>query len=358
MGKCGSTAIQRWLASTKEENIDYITYPGEIDANPIISDFLSDPRKLPASVVEAMRHKPLEGAFHEYIIDRINQSSCKFIILSAEHISWLLDEEETSRFVEKLIVPVSRLGRLMIIAYFRIPPESRYLSTLQEDAKYNHKIRLYIPNWPYSENHNVYMRWADICSSLTIEWVPVAFSRELLENGDVVSDFIKRAGMFSIKPAAQDEVNKSIDPVSLCAYRSILGESIDRLAWDRKSELLTKVESAMRLVSSHLDIRSTCIWRFRPEISEYIAVVSSEEYSDIYVNLSGREEPAHAVQRGEWDPLLIEKTLPYEVSYTDGYLTGPLDAFLEGIDMVLVKEMAILVKSEILAFFSRYYGEI
>ena len=53
MGKCGSTSIQKFLSEVWHPEVQYIKYPGEIDANPIIADYI-DLDNVPVNVIAVL----------------------------------------------------------------------------------------------------------------------------------------------------------------------------------------------------------------------------------------------------------------------------------------------------------------
>jgi hypothetical protein len=53
MGKCGSTSIQKFLSEVWHPEVQYIKYPGEIDANSIIAGYI-DLDNVPVNVIAVL----------------------------------------------------------------------------------------------------------------------------------------------------------------------------------------------------------------------------------------------------------------------------------------------------------------
>lgn len=357
MGKCGSTAIQSSLSSIDEPSVEYITYPGEIDANVLIAPYVRLPHLIPESIVSAIRRNPLDGSFVEYLLDRILKSDADCIIVSAEHISWLVGDEGSKDFVQDFLQPVSLERSVTVISYFRKPPASRFLSTLQEDAKYNSMIKLYVPDWPYSENHVVHERWRRLCHRNGFDWVPVVFSRDLLLGQNVLSDFKTRVNL-PINLPFPSSSNIALDPILLCAYRNLVGPCLDMLDWDRKAMLLKSIVMAWKALAPELAAEPASSWKFRPEIHDYINEVSQHEDGDEYVNLMQPPPQQESICKVSWDPSKIRRILPSGLEYTKGFLTGPLHLFLDHVRIQEIGELEILLRTEVLRFFSTYYDTV
>ena len=358
MGRCGSTAIQSHFSKTDSRYINYISYPGEIDANPLILEYAESGR-IPGSVRHAVEARPLARRFTEYIISRALLGSAPITIISAEHLSWHMDDRSLENFYEQFLGPLSRHFEVGIIAYFRQPAASRFLSTLLEDAKYSPAIRLYLPDWPYSENAEVYRRWQDLCTRHSLAWMPLLFARDALVHGDIVADFHSRIGINRLPgelavALTAEMVNVSMHPLILSAVRRVFRGRQGSYSWDRLSELVTKLAGlAKECVRSH-DIHLPVHWSFNADLERYIELVSAQERQLVFDNGS----PSASASVGDQVDLLnwkgneILAVLPSGVTYQDGCLRGELEDFIEGIHSSEVERLAALMEISILETYS------
>lgn len=354
MGKCGSTSIQSHFAHVPNETAEYISYPGEIDSNPIIHELIEEHSRCPDSVRAAVARQGEDFSFIRYILSRVQDSSASKLIISAEHVSWLFAQLETNNLVESLLLPASHKRKVNIVCYFRLPAPSRYLSTLQEDAKYNKKIRLYLSDWPYSEVSNVYSRWETICNEHGFGWTPVKFQRDNLVNNDVVQDFSYRVGVEYNRKDRIGTFNQTLSPLVLAALRRVLGAHYDSLPWDRKSQLVNKLATLADRMCTAENINSAFPWKFGGNLEKYINSVSSSELALAFVNdYPVRSLNVESTERhNEWNPLQIHQFIKLGLIYESGYLTGRLEDFLEGIDKADVHKLSLALQREILLYYS------
>ena len=372
MGKCGSTSIQKFFSEVWHPEVQYIKYPGEIDANPIIVDYL-DLDSVPVSIrnivtsnsfnfsdvgsdVKATNDKVIdrdEFGFLDYIKGELEETNVNTAIISGEFIAWFLSDEKSGNFLDDLIRIAGNKFYISVICYFRQPASSRFLSLLQEDSKYSKKIKLYVPSFPYSENVNVYKRWESLCDSRKVNWIPVLFSRENLYSNDVVKDFFYRAGISStIAEVLPPMVNTSLDLLLLCSIRKVINSKHDLLPWDRLSRLVSKLSSlGERLCADH-GIKLDYQWNFKGGLKKYIDAVSFEENFLQFVNQRANGNPNPGYDKSDWNPNLIYTILPDSLTYQDGYLTGELESFLENIDSHSIDNLSEMLQLELLRTFS------
>ena len=358
MGKCGSTAIQTFLAANSLPELTYLCYPGEVDANPLVYDYI-DPSRCPRNILAISAQSKLTSSFTDWLVAQALQASGRTVLLSAEHISWLLDDAETNHFRQRLIDPLAGEFDISIIAYFRQPAASRYLSVLQEDAKYNPIIKLYLSKWPYSENVKVYRRWQQLCAEAGFEWLPILFGRDLLYHNNVVIDFLIRTGIFNPSMVELDSkdyfVNTSIHPVALCAIRHLIRARHQCLDWDRLSQLLKKLSKlASVFLASSTPAITRMSWTLNSQLAKYIDLISREEQDLEFLNFKPiSPSAAHKMQPyPEWSSDTLAEFIPPGLHYVDGFLTGELESFLEGIPTDVVNSLINFLELEILRVFS------
>lgn len=396
MGKCGSTSIQSFFSNISHPNIKYLKYPGGIDANPIVADYLHSD-DIPRHIQHIIKSNPLTTSdpsgskvitriflgksllskmtrgskslqstkdnnelisrvplkFVEYIKNELERSEANIGIISAEFIAWLLTDESSAKLLDDLISAIGDQFCITILCYFRQPASSRFLSVLQEDAKYSKEIKLYVPSHLYSENVTVYKRWESLCESRNINWMPVLFSRNHLYLNDVIKDFCHRVDIDSIISKTFSSVlNTSIDPLLLCSIRKVIDHKHDLLPWDRLSQLVSKLSSVGTRLCSEYGIELNHQWNFKEKLKEYIDIISSQENLLRFVNQVANNDPSPWDSKLNLDPNFIYTILPDSLTYQNGYLTGELESFLENIDSHSIDSLAEILQLELMRVFS------
>ena len=208
----------------------------------------------------------------------------------------------------------------------------------------------------------MHARWSRICRDYNFDWLPILFNRDCLRDGDVVSDFIFRSNLPFSYSGGSVRDNISLSPLVLCAFRRIAGASLDKLAWDRKTQLLRKLSALSADICLENGIVDCHQWKFKKPIEDYLSMVSSPEDSDFYVNYGSDVVPLSVSSIGgdhlDWNPLMINDVMPSGIRYADGYLTAPLELFLDDIHAEDIDRLSLGLQVAILRFFSSYYGEI
>ncbi len=361
MGKCGSSSIQTffnsWNGNTQgfRQEIEYIAYPDAIDLNPIIIDYL-DIANVPPYIIEITKNQPLDTSVTQYLIQRVVNSQSKVIIASAEFIAWFLGDQESDAFVTALRHSLPDIIEIAVLCYFRQPASSRFLSLLQEDAKYNSKIALYVPDWPYSENVEVYKRWKQLCGVYNLSWKPRLFNKRSLIKEDVVADFLSSIeAMLGVKFLSLLNaviVNKSIDPVVLLSIRRVISPYLNYLTFDRRSEIIEKLSI---LATQYLYDKGCTLqkWCLHPALEQHINYVCQEEEELCFENYQVMK--THQSDDILQDRLTLDSSLPPGIIRQNGYLTGELEAFLWGIDEAVVEDLTLYLETAIIEMASYWY---
>ena len=348
MGKCGTSSIQEFLNRNYnlhgfDENIKYIGYLNKHHLHPIIADYI-DPLKLPSYVTEILENHPLDMPVTEYLIREIINSQSKVTIVSSELIVHWLGDQEAEAFIMKLKHSLPDFMNIAVVCYFRQPASSRFLSNLQEQAKHNSEIALYVPESPFSENIIAYKRWEQLCKKHNISWHPRLFSRSLFINGDVIADFfslIETMSDIKIEPSMTILENESMDPVVLSSIRHVIAPYFSYFKFSKKWKILKNLSTiATQYLSEKGYNPPKCT--FYPPLEQHINYISREEEQLSFENYQPKEfSQSEDIYLNE---LTLETSLPPGVVRKNRYLAGNLESFLVGIDKEIVKELTLYLK--------------
>lgn len=138
------------------------------------------------------------------LVEKINGLPNDNVVMSVENFSWIVEREE----IEKLHNELVRFFDVRVIAYIRRQDELA-ISHHQEGSKYpdrpaakyyggDNKALPSNPNhyYDYLDFNKKFSNWADVFGKDRV--VLRVFDRELLQNGDVVQDFLSLIGLGSL----------------------------------------------------------------------------------------------------------------------------------------------------------------